>query len=94
MDEEIPRDNRGRPGARGRSRLDDMKKSDNYVTLTAVGDVMLGWGVEERIKGGSDGYPFELVAPTLRNSDITFLQSRSLADHRVKKGNLGLHEDS
>lgn len=60
------------PGARCRSGLDDMKKSDNYVTLTAVGDVMLGWGVEERIKGGSDGYPFELVAPILQNSDIAF----------------------
>ncbi len=49
-----------------------MKKSDNYVTLTAVGDMMLGWGVEERIKEGSDKYPFESVAPILRNSDITF----------------------
>lgn len=49
-----------------------MKESDDYVTLTAVGDMMLGWGVEERIKGGSDEYPFESVAPILRNSDITF----------------------
>jgi poly-gamma-glutamate synthesis protein (capsule biosynthesis protein) len=72
VDDEIQRDNRGRPGARCRSGLDDMKKSDNYVTLTAVGDVMLGWGVEERIKRGSDGYPFELVAPILQNSDIAF----------------------
>jgi poly-gamma-glutamate synthesis protein (capsule biosynthesis protein) len=49
-----------------------MKKNDDYVTLTAVGDIMLGWGVEKRIKGGSEGYPFESVAPILQSSDITF----------------------
>ncbi|MEN6513577.1 CapA family protein, partial [Methanoculleus sp.] len=37
-----------------------------------MGDIMLGWGVEERIKGGSGGYPFESVAPILQSSDITF----------------------
>ena len=49
-----------------------MNKNDDYVTLTAVGDIMLGWGVEERIKGWSGGYPFESVAPILQSSDITF----------------------
>ncbi len=49
-----------------------MKKNDDYVTLTAVGDIMLGWGVEERIKGGPSRYPFESVTPILKSSDITF----------------------
>ncbi|WP_440953861.1 CapA family protein [Methanosarcina sp. Mfa9] len=49
-----------------------MKKNDDYVTLTAVGDIMLGWGVEERIKSGSGGYPFESVASILQSSDVTF----------------------
>lgn len=49
-----------------------MNKNNDYVTLTAVGDIMLGWGVEERIKGWSGGYPFESVAPILQSSDITF----------------------
>jgi len=49
-----------------------MKSGDDYVTLTAVGDIMLGWGVEERIKAGTGRYPFDSVAPILQSSDITF----------------------
>lgn len=49
-----------------------MENNGNIVTLTAVGDIMLGWGVEERIKGGPSGYPFESVTPILKSSDITF----------------------
>jgi poly-gamma-glutamate capsule biosynthesis protein CapA/YwtB (metallophosphatase superfamily) len=49
-----------------------MKTNDKYVTLTAVGDIMLGWSVEERMKADIGRYPFEAVAPILQNSDITF----------------------
>ena len=42
------------------------------ITLTAVGDIMLGGGVEAQIKQYGAEYPFEHVATILKSSDITF----------------------
>jgi len=47
------------------------------VTLTAVGDVMLGSGVEALIKQCGAEYPFQHVATILKNSDITFANLES-----------------
>ena len=47
------------------------------ITLTAVGDVMLGSGVEALIKQYGAEYPFQHVATILKNSDITFANLES-----------------
>ena len=42
------------------------------VTLSAVGDVLLDRGVAKQIREKGTNYPFQLVAPLLQKSDITF----------------------
>jgi poly-gamma-glutamate capsule biosynthesis protein CapA/YwtB (metallophosphatase superfamily) len=42
------------------------------VTLTAVGDIMLGRGVKKYLDTEGYAYPFLLVQDALRNSDLTF----------------------
>lgn len=42
------------------------------ITLTAVGDIMMGNEVEEMIKQHGAGFPFQHVHSILKNSDITF----------------------
>jgi len=49
-----------------------MKKTDDAVTLSAVGDIMMGWGVEDNIKKYGEDYPFGHVAHILKDSDINF----------------------
>lgn len=52
-------------------------KEGNTITLTAVGDIMLGGGVEALIKQYGAEYPFQHVATILKNSDITFANLES-----------------
>lgn len=55
------------------------------ITLTAVGDIMLGGGVEALIKQYGAEYPFQHVATILKNSDITFANLESpLTDENNK----------
>jgi len=54
-----------------------MMKEGNTVTLTAVGDIMLGGNVEALIKQHGPGYPFQCVGDILKNSDIAFANLES-----------------
>ncbi len=49
-----------------------MRKTDDAITMSAVGDIMMGWGVEENIKKYGEGFPFGHVAHILKDSDINF----------------------
>lgn len=42
------------------------------VTLSAVGDMMMGWNVERNMQKYGATYPFGFVAPIFANSDINF----------------------
>ena len=49
-----------------------MKGVDGKVTLSAVGDIMMGWNVEKNMRKHEENYPFGYVTHVLKNSDITF----------------------
>jgi len=51
--------------------------ASRQVTLVAVGDVMLGRIIGDRVRGFGPPYPFELVADTLRQADVTFANLES-----------------
>jgi len=58
---------------------------EEHVTLTCVGDVMLGRGVARLCKQRGNDYPFEQVAPYLRAADLTFGNLESpLTDQRTR----------
>lgn len=52
----------------------EVEDKPKILKITAVGDVMLGRGVESRLKKGEKGYdyPFEKVAGILKEGDIIF----------------------
>jgi poly-gamma-glutamate capsule biosynthesis protein CapA/YwtB (metallophosphatase superfamily) len=43
---------------------------EGHIALAAVGDVMLGRSVEERMQAYGTSYPFQALAPLLRQADI------------------------
>jgi poly-gamma-glutamate synthesis protein (capsule biosynthesis protein) len=51
--------------------------SIEIITISAVGDIMLGGEVETRIKLYGAKYPFEHIASFLKDSDITFANLES-----------------
>ena len=44
----------------------------DVVTLSAVGDMMMGWSVEKNMQKYGATYPFGSVTPIFANSDINF----------------------
>ncbi len=44
---------------------------EGRIALAAVGDVMLGRSIEERMEAYGTDYPFQALAPLLRQADIT-----------------------
>lgn len=61
-----------------------MKESD-YATLTTVNDMILGWGIDERVKGSLSEYLFELIIPIFTEFGYYYWQSQSHSNFRVKK---------
>lgn len=45
--------------------------SDGTITIAAVGDIMLARDISTLMEQHGAGYPFERVAPLLRNADLT-----------------------
>ncbi len=60
-------------------------QSNGCVTVTCVGDVMLGRGVARLCQQRGNSYPFEQVTPHLQAADLTFGNLESpLTDHPTR----------
>lgn len=62
----------GGPGAHEYGNYEAPLRDTSFVQLVAVGDVMLGRGVYEKIKEHGAAYPFEKTRETISKADVTF----------------------
>jgi poly-gamma-glutamate capsule biosynthesis protein CapA/YwtB (metallophosphatase superfamily) len=62
----------GGPGAREVGDYRTLLEDTSHVVLVAVGDVMLGRGVNEKIKKHGPDYPFESTRDIISGADIAF----------------------
>ncbi len=62
----------GGPGAREFGDYEALLGDTSFIELVAVGDVMLGRGVYEKIKEHGPGYPFEKIKDVISRADIAF----------------------
>jgi poly-gamma-glutamate capsule biosynthesis protein CapA/YwtB (metallophosphatase superfamily) len=62
----------GGPGAREVGDYEALPEDSCFIDLVAVGDVMLGRGVNEEIKKHGAGYPFEKTRDIIGGADIAF----------------------